>query len=48
MYKAYNPVTGKKKTLRATNILSARRRAKKLLKGRNGVIRTYRLTKKYQ
>lgn len=46
-YRAYNPKTGKKKMFKAENVINARARAKKVLKTR-GVVRCYRVTKKYQ
>lgn len=48
VYKAYNPVTKKQKTLKASNIEVARNKARRLLKGSKGVVRTYRVTKRYQ
>lgn len=46
-YRAYNPANGKKKTFKAENVINARARAKKILKTK-GIVRTYRVTKKYQ
>lgn len=47
VYRAYNPETGKNKLFKASNVENARARAKKVLKTR-GIVRTYRVTKKYQ
>lgn len=47
IYRAYNPLNGKKKMFKAENIENARARAKKVLKTK-GIVRCYRVTKKYQ
>lgn len=48
VYRAHNPVSGKKRVFRAKNIDVARRKAKKMLKSRGGVVRTHRLARRYQ